>query len=161
MMGEWPTRPGIFQAKPLVVVTPDISPLVLSARQLIVPVGGRRAISNAQARVALSADGNIASSSPLQFVCPRASRSDRFHTSHASRDFSVSRLSSAYPKALANRNPPSPASIIWSDSFITSLAILDGVLMPRMLAPEPARRVGPCITHASSSTTPSSFGNPP
>src|SRR5207245_9111437 len=26
---------------------------------------------------------------------------------------------------------------------------------------EPARRVGPCITLASSSTSPSSFGNPP
>src|SRR2546423_2201214 len=72
IIGESPTRPGIFQAKPLVVVTPDISPLVFNARQLMVPVGGRWAISQAHARVALSADGNIAfkgaSRSPFQLL---------------------------------------------------------------------------------------------
>ena len=40
MMGESPTRPGIFQASPLVVVTPDISPFAFRLRQLMVPVGG-------------------------------------------------------------------------------------------------------------------------
>src|SRR5712691_4372901 len=102
MMGESPTRPGIFQARPLVVVTPDISPLAFNARQLMVPVGGRRAISQAHASVASSAAGNSsfnrkfaeglsgASSPSVQLFCPLGSRSDRFHTSHASRDFSVS-----------------------------------------------------------------------
>src|SRR6266481_3931627 len=36
-IGESPTRPGIFQANPLVVVTPAICPLALIALQLIVP----------------------------------------------------------------------------------------------------------------------------
>ena len=36
-IGESPTRPGIFHASPLVVVTPQISPLVLTPLQLIVP----------------------------------------------------------------------------------------------------------------------------
>src|SRR5438876_12393564 len=36
-MGESPTRPGIFQASPLVVVTPDTSPLEFTPLQLIVP----------------------------------------------------------------------------------------------------------------------------
>src|SRR5437588_9732066 len=36
-IGESPTRPGIFHAKPLVVVTPAICPLALTALQLIVP----------------------------------------------------------------------------------------------------------------------------
>src|SRR5436190_19238899 len=36
-IGESPTRPGIFQESPLVVVTPAIWPLALTALQLIVP----------------------------------------------------------------------------------------------------------------------------
>jgi hypothetical protein len=36
-MGESPTRPGIFQARPLVVVTPQISPAALMPLQLMVP----------------------------------------------------------------------------------------------------------------------------
>src|SRR6266478_10209331 len=36
-IGESPTRPGIFQERPLVVVTPAIWPLALTALQLIVP----------------------------------------------------------------------------------------------------------------------------
>src|SRR5260370_15979735 len=161
MIGESPTGPGIFQARPLVVVTRDISPLAFKARQLIVPVGGRTAISQAQASVASSAAGNIslrrkpaaalpgASRPVVQLLCPLGSRSDRFHTSQARRDFSVSRFSSANPNALATRSAPSPASMMWSDSAITNLAIFDGVLMPRIEATDPARRVGPCTTQAS------------
>ena len=33
MMGESPQRPGIFHARPLVVVMPDISPLGVTAEQ--------------------------------------------------------------------------------------------------------------------------------
>src|SRR5260370_17775808 len=40
MMGESPTRPGIFHDNPDVVVVPEISPFSFTARQLIVPVGG-------------------------------------------------------------------------------------------------------------------------
>src|SRR6266700_5248184 len=110
MIGESPTRPGIFHASPLVVVTPDISPFVFSARQLIVPVGGWTAISQAQASVASSAAGNSslsrrfavgldgASRPSVQLFCPFGSRKDRFHTSHAKRDFSVNRFSSGNPK---------------------------------------------------------------
>src|SRR5262245_38859226 len=36
-IGESPARPGIFHAKPLVVVTPQISPFGLTPSQLIVP----------------------------------------------------------------------------------------------------------------------------
>src|SRR5579862_9548161 len=106
MIGESPMRPGIFHASPLVVVTPDISPLEFSARQLIVPVVGCTAMSHAHASVASSAFGNSArrlamgfdfggASSPgPQLLCPFASRKDCFHTSHASRAFSVSICSS-------------------------------------------------------------------
>src|SRR5262245_25931330 len=36
-IGESPTRPGIFQESPLVVVTPEISPLEFMPSQLMVP----------------------------------------------------------------------------------------------------------------------------
>src|SRR5207249_10519580 len=36
-IGESPERPGIFHARPLVVVTPQISPFALTPSQLIVP----------------------------------------------------------------------------------------------------------------------------
>src|SRR5215217_9514743 len=36
-IGESPSRPGIFHASPLVVVTPQISPRELTPLQLIVP----------------------------------------------------------------------------------------------------------------------------
>src|SRR6516164_9930375 len=101
--GESPTRPAIFHALPLVVVAPDISPFEFTHIQLIVPFGGRKAISIAQARVASSECGNCSCSSrnkaafpdfsggastlPDQFVCPERSRIDRFHTSQARRDF--------------------------------------------------------------------------
>src|SRR5438477_10220368 len=42
MMGESPTLPGSFQARPLVVVQPEISPFSFRAEQWIVPVGGNR-----------------------------------------------------------------------------------------------------------------------
>src|SRR6266568_8102646 len=109
MMGESPTRPAIFHASPLVVVTPDISPRELSARQLIVPVGGRLATLQAHARVSSSASGNSrfnaadglpgaagagASKPSVQLLWPLASRRDCFHTSHASLDLSMRRFSS-------------------------------------------------------------------
>jgi hypothetical protein len=44
-MGESPTRPGIFHASPLVVVTPQISPLGLRPSQLMVPQKWSNSIS--------------------------------------------------------------------------------------------------------------------
>ena len=43
LLGLW----RMFTTSPLVLVTPDISPFVLSAKQLIVPVGGFMARSKA------------------------------------------------------------------------------------------------------------------
>src|SRR6202035_3588527 len=40
MIGESPTRPGIFHASPEVVVVAEISPLASTAMHGIVPVGG-------------------------------------------------------------------------------------------------------------------------
>jgi hypothetical protein len=37
MIGESPTRPGSFQARPLVVVTEPMSPRASTAQRLIVP----------------------------------------------------------------------------------------------------------------------------
>ena len=45
MMAESPTRPGIFQASPLVVVTDEMSPPGVTASQLIVPVGRTTIVS--------------------------------------------------------------------------------------------------------------------
>src|SRR5262249_3755497 len=49
MIGESPTRPGIFHDNPEVVVVPEISPFSLTAKQLIVPVGGFLITSSARA----------------------------------------------------------------------------------------------------------------
>ena len=49
------------------------------------------------------------------------------------------------PMALANLSAPSPTSIMWSVSVITSLATFDGVLMSRIAATAPPRRDGPCM----------------
>src|SRR5690348_2986800 len=112
MIGESPTRPAIFQASPLVVVTPDISPFSFNARQLMVPCGGFVACSHASASIYSLACGNSclslcncavfraaggASSPGPQLLCPCGSFSDRFQTSHDNRDCSVSRSSSGKP----------------------------------------------------------------
>src|ERR1700733_417326 len=109
MIGESPTRPAIFQASPLVVVTPDISPLAFSDRQLIVPVVGCTAISQAQASVGASASGNISCNLDIvlrlggesrpgpQLLWPLGSRRDTFQVSHAKRAFSVSISSTGKP----------------------------------------------------------------
>ena len=50
MMGESPQRPGSFQARPLVVVVPEISPFSFSAEQWMVPVGGNKTLRMAAMR---------------------------------------------------------------------------------------------------------------
>src|SRR5262244_3672025 len=72
MIGESPARPGIFQESPDVVVVPEISPFSLTARQLIVPVGGSLMTSSARAikawslpQISTSCSRNSAESSGL------------------------------------------------------------------------------------------------
>src|ERR1051326_2974708 len=99
MIGESPTRPAIFHASPLVVVTPDISPLAFRPRQLMVPVGGRVMTSRIQASVSSLCSGNMlrrsavalvhASTSVVQLLCPALSRSDFFHATQAFRESST------------------------------------------------------------------------
>src|SRR3569833_254232 len=107
MTGESPNRPGIYHAKPLVVDTPDISPLSFSARQLIVPYVGCCAMRQAQAKVSSSICGKdcrrflmggMASHFKLwsidsQLLKPPGTRNDCFQTNHAVLDFSVRRFS--------------------------------------------------------------------
>src|SRR5262250_732064 len=61
IIGESPTRPGIFHDKPEVVVVPEISPLSFTARQLMVPVGGSWMTSRARAIRVLSSSQMSAS----------------------------------------------------------------------------------------------------
>ena len=75
--------------------------------------------------------------------------------SHTLRAFSVSRFSRANPLASANARAPGPTSRTWSVVSITSFATLVGFFAPSREATAPARAVGPCMTHASSWTTPS------
>src|SRR5580700_6446792 len=97
MIGESPTRPAIFQARPEVVVVPETSPFSFTARQLMVPVGGcatSSAISERQAcfcgvskRPAIFSCQSGLSVPGRQFIEVLA-----FQASQARRDFSVVRL---------------------------------------------------------------------
>jgi hypothetical protein len=78
------------------------------------------------------------------------------------RDCSVSSSSFvSKPMRAANSRAPSPTSSTWSVCRITATATRDGVRTPSSAATAPAPRVGPCITDASSCTTPAAFGSPP
>ena len=143
----------------------------------MVPWGGWMAFSQASASNSSLAWGNIslisrstaalrcslggASKPGPQLVWPAGSRSDFFQVSHWMRDSSVRRLSSWKPMSLAKRSAPSPTSIMWSVCSMTMRATLEGVLILRRAPTAPPRREGPCMQLESSSTTPSSFGNPP
>ena len=149
MMGESPTRPAIFQDRPLVVVTPARRPAASMAMQLIVPW---------VLMTERSSSGRLS-----VFGGNQLSRSDivSFQRSQAARDFSVRRSSSLKPWARANLSAPSPTMRTWSVLSMTSRATLDGFLMFRSAATAPAVWVGPYMTDESSSTTPSSLGRPP
>src|SRR5262245_11747455 len=117
--GESPTRPGIFHANPEVVVTPEISPLASTARQLIVPVGRLRNISPIQALNATSSGESFncevfapPAGAVLCQLGPQLSFGFRLsrHASHALRDFSVSKSSFLNPCLSAKRNAPSATS---------------------------------------------------
>src|SRR5919107_1511153 len=100
MIGESPTRPGIFHAMPLVVVTELRSPFASTAFMLIVPhvcatpyssyesfsfsLGGVRrgagAVCDRGVERTDVSDGSSHESAPLSRV---------FHLSHSARDFGV------------------------------------------------------------------------
>src|SRR5882724_5409207 len=65
MIGESPQRPGSFQASPLVVVVPEISPFSLNAEQWMVPVGGKSILRIAIMRCL----GAIPRSAATSFMC--------------------------------------------------------------------------------------------
>ena len=92
---------------------------------------------------------------------PVTSELNSFHSSQILRERSVSRFSRGNPIATANRSAPSPTSMTWPVCSITALATIETFLILRTPPTEPARRVGPCMQQASSSTTPSSLGKPP
>src|SRR2546421_1502806 len=132
--GESPTRPGIFQASPLVVVTPLMSKFLSSARQLIVPVGGFKATSSAHASSSatelkllplyFSASWKLArlrssasrrspdgeAGAGVYGLGPHLSSFDRFsfQRSQAMRDSSVSSSTFSKPVAVANSRAPAP-----------------------------------------------------
>src|SRR5205823_2849868 len=186
--GESPQRPGSFHARPLVVVTPDISPLSFTAEQLMVPVGGnstrliaarRNSGSMPRSAAMLSSFFNrcgqsaeLVAAAPIgpggrQFGLsspgPHQSWLElvSFHSSHTLRECSVSRFSFGSPIAYPKRSAPSPTSITWPVCRRTMLASCETFLMLRTPPTLPAVRVGPCIRQESSSTTPSSLGSPP
>src|SRR5215831_5503515 len=109
IIGESPTRPGIFHDNPEVVVVPEISPFSFTAKQLMVPVGGSLITSSARA---------ISASSPPQISADREAvfpfhsglsvpgrqlnEVAAFHANQIFRECSVSRFSSSNPSATAN-----------------------------------------------------------
>src|SRR5262245_3708417 len=117
--GESPTRPGIFHASPEVVVTPEISPLASTARQLIVPVGRSRRISSIRLLRAISSGESLVcevftlpAGALLRQLGPQPSLGFRLsrQASHFLRDSSVSKSCSLNPCLTANRKAPSPTN---------------------------------------------------
>src|SRR5689334_16456498 len=130
MIGESPTRPAIFHAMPLVVVTELMSPLASTAFMLIVPhvcatpyssyvifsppppspFGGVRRgaafgrVDGCDGRAVVSAG-----SSHMSFALSRD-----FHLIHSSRDFSVRRFCSLNPILSAKRFASWPTSMMCS-----------------------------------------------
>src|SRR5882757_2095628 len=114
MIGESPTRPAIFHARPDVVVVAEISPFSLTAMHGIVPVGGCAITRSAYAIFS-------ASPSKIEETCSfhsgesipgrQLNDDDAFHASQISREWSVSKLLSSNPSATANLRAPSPTII--------------------------------------------------
>src|SRR5580704_4294137 len=111
MIGESPTRPGIFHDSPEVVVVAEISPSASTAMHGIVPVLG--------CAIACSAYAIFASSpSKMAETCcfhsgesipgRQLNEDDAFHASQILRECSVNRFISSNPSATAKRRAPSP-----------------------------------------------------
>src|SRR5881394_2361718 len=144
MTAESPTRPGILNARPAVVVIDEISLVGVTASQLIVPVG----------RATMFSDSGTSRKSSLGLRLAR-------HASHFWRECSVRRSSSLKPYDSAKRLAPSPTKNTLLVYLRTSFATSDGVLMFSRQPTALARFVGPCMHDASSCTTPRALGSPP
>src|SRR5215475_8255244 len=111
MIGESPTRPGIFHARPDVVVTAEMSPFSLTAMQGIVPVGGLAMTRSAKAiffgspskRFEMCSFHSGESIPGLQLKDEEA-----FQANQILRELSVRRFWSSKPSATAKRRAPSP-----------------------------------------------------
>ena len=84
-----------------------------------------------------------------------------FHCSHRWRDFSVNKSSLWKPWARANRKAPSPTRKTRFVLSITSRASREGFRIYLKAPTAPAAPVGPYMTEASNSTSPSALGSPP
>jgi len=128
MIGESPTRPAIFHAMPLVVVTELKSPFASTAFMFIVPhvcatpyssyvtfsppppLGGlRRGTEFGRGDGCDGITVVSAGSSHASFAFSRD-----FHLIHSRSDFSVSRFCSLNPILSANRLASWPTSMMWS-----------------------------------------------
>ena len=159
-MGESPTRPGIFQASPLVVVTPQISPLALMPLQLMVPWTTRelrrpvldQRVENAAVRgpalVGIEIVLRVGPPLPLQPGLPRVLGVEVGLDLEA--EVAGERLGARADQqvvvGLVHHRPAPPC---------------DGVRTPSRPATPPARFFGPCMQQESSCTTPSALGSPP
>ncbi len=181
-MGESPARPGIFHARPLVVVIPQMSPPAVTASTLVVPQnecsGMRpsrtmdrpassaarwkaRVRSRSSSRLRRMRSGSV-SVRPRSMPRSRSSGSSQWlgstrrrHSIHSARERSVFRSSSMVkPMSRANSFAPSPTIRWWSVSYATAWATLEGVRTPSIAATPPAHLRGPCMQHESSCTTP-------
>src|SRR5262249_9652843 len=126
MTGESPSRPGTLKKRPEVVVVPTISPLAVTASQLIVPCGRKSEVPYFSMYQRMS--GSFSSSSPrsIQSSCVE---SFSFQYIQIFRERSVSRFSSGKPWAFANLSAPSPTRKTRFVRSITSRATFDGFLM--------------------------------
>src|SRR5689334_2471612 len=132
MIGESPTRPGIFHERPLVVVTDAMSPVAVTAFMLIVPYV--RATPDAS-RYTWTPDS--CSSDEGRLLPPGAAGvgggstgsnqlsdglSLAFQRSQSRRLCSVSRFWVLKPISTANFRAPAPTSMMWSVWSMIALA---------------------------------------
>src|SRR5229473_1168714 len=148
MIGESPTRPGIFHDSPEVVVVAEMSPFASTAMHGIVPVRGCAMTRSAYA-ISFSSPSKIAEMCSFhsgESIPGRQLNDDfAFQASQIFRECSVSRFISSNPSATANRRAPSPTIITWLVFSITVFARRETFLIRSTLATEPARCVGPCM----------------
>src|SRR5262249_24952830 len=154
MTREPPPPREILKKGPLVEVQPARPPRPSPAEGWIVPpvFGLRKSSQPYWSRNALTSGSSLSGGGSSHL-----SLGERFwrQKSQTLRAFSVSRFSRANPFASAKARAPGPTSNTWSVVSITTLATFEGFFTPSREATAPARAVGPCITQASSCTTPS------
>ena len=140
MIGESPTRPGIFHDSPLVVVTDAMSPVsghgvhvdravgVRDAARVVVDV---RAVTHRLPDGRRRRLGRRRRARRIDGIEPVVARVELLTSSAASRRGSapVRRFCSLNPISSANFLAPAPTSMMWSVWSITALATAAGVAM--------------------------------